>query len=74
MIDSLSCFFHNKYNFKSNLNLVKINLLYNRMKNIFDFLFRQILSFFFYISKLDNDTNTEENTECTDEMVSLLFD
>ena len=44
------------------------------MKNIFDFLFRQIISFFLYISKLDNDTNTEENTEYTDEMVSLLFD
>ena len=42
------------------------------MENIFDFLFRQIFNFFLYISKFDHDTN--ENTQYTDEMVSLLFD
>jgi len=42
------------------------------MENIIDFLLRQILNFFLYISNLHEDTN--ENTQYTDEMISLLFD
>ena len=42
------------------------------MENMIDFLFRHIVNFFLYISNLHDDTN--ENTQYTDEMVSLLFD